>query len=247
MHEIDLKKTNTQFQDYSGHTAPAFGICELPILVKELICGDEFFVTQPKLQDVPVILGRTWQMRYNCYFNWCEKTVHCELKDRHIWVKLVRPDQTYGQQVLPLPPIKPKLQIASAPPPTNNLQQEDAKMQQTSPKQVSIPKITKRLAAGKEHWIWVSKAQAQTKSTTHTVALSKKKPPRTNQKFAAGKEQWVWKKKSEFKEQPTTHTTNYSKESNTKSSTQKMKWVRKDRHTQTEGRQAASPKAKQSE
>ena len=98
LHDIELNETNTQFQDYSRHTAPAFGLCELPIFVKELICGDEFFVTQPKLQDVPVILGRTWQMRYNYYFNWCEKTVHCELEDRHIWVKLVRPDQTYGQK-----------------------------------------------------------------------------------------------------------------------------------------------------
>ena len=127
-------------------------------------------------------------MRYNCYFNWCKKTVHCELEDRHIWVKLVRPDQTYGQQVLPLPPVEPKLFLESPPLPTNNLQQEDAKMEQPSPKQVTIPKITKRLTAGKEQWIWVPKVQTQTKSTTHTVASSKNKPPRTNQKFAAPRE-----------------------------------------------------------
>ena len=135
LHDIDFTETNTQFQDYPGHTAPAFGLCKLPIFVKELICGDEFFVTQPKLQDVPVILGRTWQMRYNCYFNWCKKTVHCELADRHIWVKLAQPDQAYGQQVLPLPPTKQVLLLEPPKVPSNNSQLPDeTKEEKPSPK-----------------------------------------------------------------------------------------------------------------
>ena len=120
----------------------------------------------------------------------CEKTVHCELKDRHIWVKLVRPDQAYGQQVLPLPPAQPMLLLEPPKASSNNLQQTEAKKEaQPLPTQVIFPKKTKRSTAGKEHWIWVSKDQAKTKSTTHTVASSKNEPPRKNQKFAAGKDQ----------------------------------------------------------
>ena len=102
LNNVVISPTNTQFQDYIGHRAPAFGICDLKILIQGLTCGDEFFVTQPKLQDVPMILGRSWQMKYNCYFNWCEKTIHCEQNGRHVWVKLTQSQQNYGQQVLPL-------------------------------------------------------------------------------------------------------------------------------------------------
>ena len=47
--DIALQSTKTQFQAYTGHRALAFGICELNVLIQGLTCGDEFFVTQPKL------------------------------------------------------------------------------------------------------------------------------------------------------------------------------------------------------
>ena len=129
---------------------------------------------------------------------------------------------------------------------SNNLQQIDAKKEeQPSPKQVIFPKKTKRSTAGKEHWIWVPKIQAQTKSTTHTVASSKNRPPRTNQKFSAGKEQWVWKKKSELKEKPMTHTENFHRESEKQPSKQTMQWVRKDRLTHSRKGRTSKPKTRQ--
>ena len=125
------------------------------------------------------------------------------------------------------------------------MRQDDDKNQHTSSDQVSIPKIAKGSTAGKEHWIWIPKAKAQTKSTTHTVAYSKKEPPNKKKTFVAGKEDWVWQNKSKLTNQPTTHTANSNKESNTKSPMKKMQWVRKDRHAQLQKRPTASPKTKQ--
>lgn len=70
LNNIQITQTKAQFKDYSGHVTPAFGVCTLMINVEGLTCGDEFFITQPSsVQDVPLILGRSWQRRYNCYFN----------------------------------------------------------------------------------------------------------------------------------------------------------------------------------
>ena len=44
---VALSPTKAQFQDYSGHRAPAFGTCELLLYIEGLICGDKLFVTQP--------------------------------------------------------------------------------------------------------------------------------------------------------------------------------------------------------
>ena len=78
---IVLRSTNTQFEAYTGHTSKAVGYCNLRVEINGLTCGDEFFVTQPLVQDVPIILGRTWQKSYNCYFDWKRNVVHCQSGD----------------------------------------------------------------------------------------------------------------------------------------------------------------------
>ena len=61
LNDVKLTPTQVHFKDYYGHLAPAFGRCVIKIFVQGLTCGDEFFVTHPTLQEVPLILGRTWQ------------------------------------------------------------------------------------------------------------------------------------------------------------------------------------------
>ena len=91
MSDVKLTPTIVHFKDYSGHLAPAFGKCVIKMFVKGLTFGDEFFVTQPNLQDVPLILGRTWQQRYNCSINWASQTVSCRINEVHTCVKLSQP------------------------------------------------------------------------------------------------------------------------------------------------------------
>ena len=66
---VNLIDTDAMFWAYIGHTTQAFGMCKLDLNVSELICGDKFFVTLPEMQDVPIILGQTWQRKCNCFFD----------------------------------------------------------------------------------------------------------------------------------------------------------------------------------
>ena len=63
----------------------------LQVFVDELTCGDKFFVTQVGLQDVPIILGKTWQRKHNCFFNWEKKLFHCQSTNNKLWVPLQQP------------------------------------------------------------------------------------------------------------------------------------------------------------
>ena len=40
------------------------------------------------MQDVPVILCRAWQKRYNCFFNWKNNLVHCQSGNEKLWILL---------------------------------------------------------------------------------------------------------------------------------------------------------------
>ena len=53
---IELKETKAVFKSYTGHMNNAHGVCDLTLFVSELMCGDKFYVTQVKMQDVPIIL-----------------------------------------------------------------------------------------------------------------------------------------------------------------------------------------------
>ena len=74
---VNLKDIDDVFQSYTGHKTQAFGVCKLDLNVSELICKDKFFVTLPKMQDVPIILGRTWLKKYNCFLDWHCTLAHC--------------------------------------------------------------------------------------------------------------------------------------------------------------------------
>lgn len=91
LNDVKLTQTQVQFQDYSGHLAPAFGCCVIKMFVQGLTCGDEFFVTHPTLQIVPLILGRAWQQRYNCSINWANQSVSCTINEIQTSVKLHQP------------------------------------------------------------------------------------------------------------------------------------------------------------
>ena len=40
------------------------------------------------MQDVSIILVRTWQKRYNCFFNWKNNLVHCQSGNEKLWIPL---------------------------------------------------------------------------------------------------------------------------------------------------------------
>ena len=65
LEDMKLIEIEAIFQAYMGHNTREFGLCKLDLNVSELICGDKFFVTLPEMQDVPIILERTWQTKYN--------------------------------------------------------------------------------------------------------------------------------------------------------------------------------------
>ena len=81
LQDAQLTQTDAVFEAYTSHQTKAFGCCALPMFVNEVTCGDKFFVTQAGMQDVPIILGRSWQRRHNCFFNWERKLVHCQSSD----------------------------------------------------------------------------------------------------------------------------------------------------------------------
>ena len=75
---VALQPTNAILRLFTTHTTKPRGICNLVIFVDELSCGDKFFVTHSDLQVVSIILGRAWQKRYNCFFNWKNNLIHCQ-------------------------------------------------------------------------------------------------------------------------------------------------------------------------
>ena len=64
------------------------GVCNFIVHVERLNCGDKFFITQTEMHDVYIILGRTWQNKYNCSFNWKKNLVHCQSKKDQLWIPL---------------------------------------------------------------------------------------------------------------------------------------------------------------
>ena len=86
LEDVKLLAPGAVLQDYMGHTTRSFGICKLELNVSELICGDKFFVTLPNMQDVSIILGRTWQRKYNCFLDWNYRLAHCQSADNQLWV-----------------------------------------------------------------------------------------------------------------------------------------------------------------
>ena len=60
---IALLPTNAILRLFTAHTTKPRGICNFVVYVDELSCRDKFFVTQSDLQDVSLILGRTWQKK----------------------------------------------------------------------------------------------------------------------------------------------------------------------------------------
>ena len=91
LNDVKLTPTKVYLKDYSGHLAPALGRCVIKMFVQGLTYGDEFFVTHPTVQKVPLILGRAWQQRYNCSINWANQTVSCTINEVQTSVKLQQP------------------------------------------------------------------------------------------------------------------------------------------------------------
>ena len=85
---LHLSDTDAVFRSYTGHMTRALGMCKLELNVSELICGDKFFVTLPDMQDEPIILGRTWQRKYNYFIDWSQRLAHCQSSDNRVWVPL---------------------------------------------------------------------------------------------------------------------------------------------------------------
>ena len=69
LNDVALQPTNAILRSFTSHITQPKGVCNLMVHVEQLSCGDKFFVTQTKMQDVSIILGRTWQKKYNCFFN----------------------------------------------------------------------------------------------------------------------------------------------------------------------------------
>ena len=113
------------FKSFTGYTTKAQGVCELLLHVSELICGDKFFVTQVGMQDVPLILGSTWQRKHNCFFNWEKRLVHCQSADNRLWVPLREPNKDYGVAIKQIVPIQAGSQVESISI-TKQLKQADA-------------------------------------------------------------------------------------------------------------------------
>ena len=78
LNDVALQPTHAVLRSSTSHTTQPKGVCKLMVHVERLSCGDKFFVTQTEMQDVSIILGRTWQKRYNCFFNWKNNLVHCQ-------------------------------------------------------------------------------------------------------------------------------------------------------------------------
>ena len=78
LQDVKLIETDVVFQAYTGHTTRAFGMCKLDLNVSELIYGDKVFVTLPEMHNVPIILGRIWQRKYNDFLDWSCKVAHCQ-------------------------------------------------------------------------------------------------------------------------------------------------------------------------
>ena len=99
---MTLIKIDAVFQAYTSHTTRAFGMCKLDLNVSELICKDKFFVTLPEMQDVLIILGRTWQRKYNCFLDWNCKLAHCQSANNHLWVPLRQLEESYATSIIPI-------------------------------------------------------------------------------------------------------------------------------------------------
>ena len=75
-------------------------MCKLELNVSELIYADKLFVTLPEMQDVPIILGRTWQRKYNCFLDWNCRLAHCQSAHNQLWVSLQESDKSYTSEVM---------------------------------------------------------------------------------------------------------------------------------------------------
>ena len=65
--------------------------------------GDKFFVTLLEMLDVSIILGQTWQRKYNCFLNWNCKLAHWKSANNCLWVPLQQPDASYASTTVSIP------------------------------------------------------------------------------------------------------------------------------------------------
>ena len=140
---VSLDPTQTNIQTFIGKTIKLKGVCTLALFVNELMCGDKFIVTQMGMQDIPLILGRAWQMRYNCFLNWERKLVHCQSGRNKQWVTLQTTsssknethikEKEKGQKFMTKQPVKSAQQF-KAPQPKQQGSQDKATKQQGSKK-----------------------------------------------------------------------------------------------------------------
>ena len=96
---IALLPTNALMRSFTAHTTKPRGICNLVVYIDELSCEDKFFVTRSDLEDVSIILGRTWQKKYNYFFNWENNLIHSQSAYHQLWVLLQCQDQGSTTQV----------------------------------------------------------------------------------------------------------------------------------------------------
>ena len=103
--DVKLIEIDAVFEANIGHKMQAFGMCSLDLNVSELICGEKFFVTLPKMQNVPIImLKRMWQRKYNCFLNWSRTLARCQsAKDNWLWMPLQQSDASYASYIMPIP------------------------------------------------------------------------------------------------------------------------------------------------
>ena len=152
--KVALNATSTTIQTFTGQTVTPKGVCEVEMFVNELTCGDEFLVTQSGLQDTPLILGRAWQIRHNCFFNWAKRLVHCQSGINEQWLTLQSSNLRKQAQEQPCQTSHPATQ-------TSNEDQEQTKL--AKPQQKEVQNIQK----------WIPKKLHQAQSATTAIWLPK--------------------------------------------------------------------------
>ena len=175
---IKLEKKPMKLQTFLGETIKPVGVCMLDLYVNELTCGDKFFVTQAGMQDIPLILGRAWQKRHNCFFNWERRLVHCQSGVNKQWLTL-QIDQYLEKTTKPKANKSNMQKIKQKQPekPSKNHHKVDNKACQTAKivLQKWIPKaLLKAQAAKTEIWVPKQKKEYQPKPTNRKLSTPSK-------------------------------------------------------------------------
>ena len=128
--------------------------------VNELICGDKFFVTLPDMQDEPVILGRTWQRKYNCFIDWPRRLAHCQSSNNRLWVPLRQPDTSYSQSIISIPTQLNSKEIPKRLPETQIKQNKSHMWRKVTNNSIAKKDSVKTTKQAKpELWKWICKQQ----------------------------------------------------------------------------------------